>query len=94
MSAPCPTYGFLVDARLAPDLTDTARQELWQAFCDLVDARGLVLAGAFASGWPAALRSEASQATDADRQAIRGWAETRREIVRLEVGQLVDLSAE
>ncbi len=94
MSAPCPTYGFLVDVRLAPDVTDTTRQELWQAFCDVADARGLVLVGPSVAGWPVMLQSEASQATDSDRQAIRGWAETRREIVRLEVGQLVDLSAE
>jgi hypothetical protein len=53
-----------------------------------------VLARVNVGSWPAILKSEASQATDADRQAIQAWAATRREIVRLDVGQLVDLSAD
>lgn len=94
MAAPCPTYGFVVDVQLAPHVNSVAEVALWNSFCHALDARGLVCSGAKRAGWPSAVRSEASQATDADRQAIHEWAAMHKEIVGLDVGQLVDLSSD
>jgi hypothetical protein len=93
MSASCPTYGFVVDVQLAPHVNAVAQVALWNSFCHTLDARGLVCTGAKRAGWPTAVRSEASQATDSDRQALYQWAQKHEIIVGIEIGQLLDLSA-
>jgi len=93
MSASCPTYGFVVDVQLAPHVNAVAQVALWNSFCHALDARGLVCTGVKRAGWPTTVRSEASQATDADRQALHQWAAAHDIIVGIEIGQLVDLSA-
>jgi uncharacterized protein YggL (DUF469 family) len=93
MTAACPVYGFRVDVRLSPELNEVARLAVWNSFCHLMDAGGLVSAGAASAGWPVVIRSEASQATDADREAVCTWAAAHDGIVDVEVGRLVDLSA-
>jgi hypothetical protein len=94
MSAPCPVFGFEARAETHP-IDDDDRRALWRALeLDLLAQRGLVARClAFGSRLSFAVTSEASQATDADRQALEAWAATRPEIVSVDVGPLVDLAA-
>jgi uncharacterized protein YggL (DUF469 family) len=94
MTAPCPTYGFVVDVQLASHLSDADERALWDSFARIVETRGLVYAARVRSErWPCVVQSEASQATDADREAIRVWSSTHREIAGVDIGQLIDLSS-
>lgn len=92
MTAPCPTLGFRVALELAPGLATHARDDLSRAWLALLDARGLS-----ASGGGAAERreyvvtSEAAQATESDRDAVRGWLAAREELRAWRVGELEDL---
>jgi uncharacterized protein YggL (DUF469 family) len=94
MSAPCPIFGFRVELRLALGLSERTLGDLWRDFRrSIVDARGLDCAReASGDSWSIVLRSEASQATDGDREAVRQWAEGRSEIDSLEIGPLLDLA--
>ena len=95
MSAPCPVFGFRVELTLALGLSERTVGDLWRDFRrSIVDARGLTCERE-ASGdhWSMTLRSEASQATDTDREAVTGWGAGRSEIESLEIGPLVDLAA-
>ncbi|HEY4218656.1 MAG TPA: 50S ribosome-binding protein YggL [Gemmatimonadaceae bacterium] len=93
MSAACPTFAFVVDVQLDAHVNPVAQVALWNSFCHALDARGLICTGAKRAGWPTVVRGEASQATDADRQAISEWAASHVAIVGVDVGQLLDLSA-
>lgn len=93
MSAACPTFGFAVDVQFAPTVTDGERQALWESFVRLIGDRGLTVTEPLKPRWQCIVQSEASQAADADRQAVQEWAGERREIVGFAIGQLVDLSA-
>lgn len=94
MSAPCPVFGFRVELTLAVGLSERTVGDLWRDFRrSIVEARALTCERE-ASGdhWSMTLRSEASQATDADREAVSEWGSGRTEIEGLEVGPLVDLA--
>jgi uncharacterized protein YggL (DUF469 family) len=93
MSAACPTFGFTVDVQFAPGVTEADRQALWKSFVRLIDERGLTATEPMKRRWQCIVQSEASQAADADRQAVHTWAGARHEIVGVAIGQLVDLSA-
>lgn len=94
MSAPCPVFGFEARAEIRP-IDDDDRRALWRALeIDLLSQRGLVARClAFGGRLSFAVTSEASQATDADRTALEVWAESRPEILSMQVGPLVDLAA-
>jgi uncharacterized protein YggL (DUF469 family) len=94
VSAACPKFGFRVQVSMAFGLSERTIGELWSAFRrDVVDARGLVCERLVdADRWSMTLRSEASQATDGDREAVSEWGGGRSEIEALDVGPLVDLA--
>ena len=94
MSVPCPVFGFRVELTLALGLSERTVGELWRDFRrSIVETRALTC-DREASGdrWSMTLRSEASQATDSDREAVTQWGAGRTEIESLEVGPLVDLA--
>jgi uncharacterized protein YggL (DUF469 family) len=93
VSAPCPVFGFEVVLHLAPGVSESAARTLWREFvADVIEPRGLLCEGGTAAGrWSHVVHGEAGQATDADREAVAAWAESRREIASVDVGPLVDL---
>jgi uncharacterized protein YggL (DUF469 family) len=93
MSAACPVFGFVVEFRIQPGLDDAAEMALWDSFIgDAIEARGLMCGGgATGRQWSRVVRSEAGQATDADREAVISWSRARPEIVATTVGPLTYL---
>jgi hypothetical protein len=87
-------FGFEARAETRP-IDDEDRRELWCALrTEFLEPRGLTARSlAFGRLVSFAVTSEASQATDADRTALEGWAAARPEIVSLHVGPLIDLAA-
>ena len=93
VSAPCPILGFVVSFQVA-QVPDEQRLALWEDFTRLIERRGLCCdrgtTGAMSSH---AVRSEAGQATDADREAVLDWARAHGAIFSIDVGPLIDLAS-
>lgn len=93
MTAPCPNLGFVVSFQVA-QLSDEQRVSLWADFLRTIDGRGLCCdrgtAGAMSSH---VVRSEAGQATDADRDAVLEWARSHDMIFSIDVGPVIDLAS-
>jgi hypothetical protein len=96
MSAACPVFGFFVEFDLVESITDDQRQSLRSALRhDVLEPRGLSCVDRFIGPrWSLTVRSEASQATHADSQAVEAWADARREITAARIGPLLDLASE
>jgi uncharacterized protein YggL (DUF469 family) len=94
MSAACPLFGFVVELETASALADDELQNLRQSLrSEVLEPRGLTFADRFAGRqWSFTVRSEASQATHADQQAVEAWAATRAEVLSARVGSLVDFA--
>ena len=94
MSAPCPVFGFLVSIEIGAIAAGQVR-ELKAAFLhELVEPRGLTYSDRpDVRAWTFVVRSEAGQATDADRLAVETWARRRSEIVSVSVGPLLDFAS-
>jgi uncharacterized protein YggL (DUF469 family) len=95
MSAPCPTFGFLVVMELATTIDASAKRELRDSWIGFLETRGLTCAdGGTADETRAELKyvvaSEASQATETDREAAQAWLASRRELRVWQVGGLED----
>ena len=88
MTAACPELAFEIVLRLAPG---RGVREAWRdAFVAALDARGLSATG----GGDAPrylITRDGGQAVDADREAMRAWAEQRPEVLSVAVGPLIDL---
>jgi uncharacterized protein YggL (DUF469 family) len=85
-------YGFIVRFRMREGLDDTMETRLTDEFLRFLAGRGLVSSGGFSgTRWSHVIRSEASQATDADRAAVVDWASGRAEIEERDIGDVVDL---
>jgi uncharacterized protein YggL (DUF469 family) len=92
MTAPCPTFGFLVTMDPRAELGASARAPLWDDWIALLEARGLYCTGGQRGERLACVvASEASQATENDRLAIDAWLASRPELQHWDVGQLEDL---
>lgn len=92
MTAPCPAFGFSVALELAPGASLDA---LGAAFAALLESRGLRLRET--GRLPRreyVVTSEASQATELDRDAVGAWLGARPELARVRVGPLVDLAGD
>jgi uncharacterized protein YggL (DUF469 family) len=94
MSAPCPVFGFLERIEISANAADRMR-ELQDAFLrEVVEARGLTYSDRpDVHAWTFVIRSEAGQATDADRLAVETWAQRRSEITSVSVGPLLDFAS-
>ena len=87
-------YGFTIRFRMREGLDDAAETRLTDAFLKFLAGRGLVTSGGFSgTRWSHVIRSEASQATAADRAAVDDWASECVEIVGRDIGDIVDLDA-
>ena len=94
MSAACPQLGFSVELDMVHSASDATVTRLRRSFEELIEARGLVRKTERGGRtWTFVVRSEASQATDADRTAVMAWADARGEIIAARVGPIVDLGA-
>ena len=94
MTTPCPALGFVVVIEPIAGLGDAQRDALRLAWSTLLDARGLQAHGAIGSSRSAIpVSSEASQATDLDREAVREWLASRSELRQGSVGDIEDLGA-
>lgn len=88
-------FGFLVEWELAETLSSEQIRDVHLAFVrDVIEPRGL-MRDEHSSGRRAsfALRSEASQATDADRDAVEAWTHARSEIASARIGPLFDFAS-
>jgi uncharacterized protein YggL (DUF469 family) len=94
MSAACPVFGFLVSIEIRASDADRMR-ELHTAFLnEVAESRGLTYSDRpDVRAWTFVVRSEAGQATDADRLAVETWARRRCEIVSVSVGPLLDFAS-
>jgi uncharacterized protein YggL (DUF469 family) len=93
MTAPCPALGFRVtmDAGALPRERLDALLDAWT---DFLAARGLYSAGGGTAPMRVVVASEASQATENDRVAVRAWLASRPELRSWHVGDLEDLNRE
>ncbi|HVX41222.1 MAG TPA: 50S ribosome-binding protein YggL [Gemmatimonadaceae bacterium] len=94
MSGACPRYGFEVyltpRAGIARDAFATLRANL---LADVIEPNELTHTG---GGEPAArytLSRQGMQATEADRELVRRWADAHAAELSVEIGPLVDLDA-
>ena len=92
MSAPCPALGFIVElepvAGLSVGRLATLRAE-WAAFLDERGLRGRERRVGTELRFE--VESEASQATQNDRAAVKAWLATRAELAGCRVGEIHDL---
>ena len=95
MSAPCPVFGFVVEFEMSEALSSDQLRDVRLAFlAQVAEARGLVIDERRRDHrWTFLVRSEASQATDADRRAVEAWAQEQRAIVAVGVGPLLDFAS-
>jgi uncharacterized protein YggL (DUF469 family) len=94
MTAPCPVLGFVVVMEPAAGRPASDRDALRRAWSELLDTRGLVARGSIEAERPIVeVRSESSQATENDRDAVQAWLSSRGELRDWSVGDLEDLSA-
>jgi uncharacterized protein YggL (DUF469 family) len=96
MSAPCPTFGFLVVMELADGSETGPSHELRNAWIRFLETLGLYCTDGSGGDAEPGLRyvvaSEASQATESDRLAAQAWLAARRELLSWRVGKLEDFS--
>ena len=90
MTTPCPALGFQVVMELADAVAAESLRHEWLA---LLEGRGLACAGHLATGRrELTVTSEAAQATESDRAAVRAWLESRAELRAWRVGEIEDFS--
>jgi uncharacterized protein YggL (DUF469 family) len=93
VSASCPILGFRVVLELGP--RPSVDQDLVDAWIEFLAGRGLhCTGGGGAERMDFVVASDASQATESDRVAARAWLESRADLLRWRVGELVDLDQE
>lgn len=91
MTAPCPSFGFVVRIGLRPGLAGPDGARFWDTWVDFLASRGLCCTGGGGETHEYVVASDASQATESDREAVRAWLAARPELNDVEVSQLIDL---
>jgi uncharacterized protein YggL (DUF469 family) len=92
MSAPCPTFGFLVHARLRDARAKADANALRESLIEVIEANGLETGGGGGERTlDYAISREGSQATHADREVVLEWASRWSGVAEIEVSDLVDL---
>jgi uncharacterized protein YggL (DUF469 family) len=91
MTAPCPSFGFIVTRAFHVHVTGDGRARFEEAWTEFLEQRGLRSSGRVGASADYIISSEAAQATDLDRQAVEAWLATRSELGVWRVGELIDL---
>jgi uncharacterized protein YggL (DUF469 family) len=92
VTAPCPEFGFTVVMKPLEPIDAHALEALCDAWIDFLERRGLCCGGGGdGTCLEYAIASEASQATDSDREAVMEWLRARRDVESWNVGALIDL---
>jgi uncharacterized protein YggL (DUF469 family) len=91
MTAPCPSFGFIVTLEFQPGARDLDRTRFWSAWTRLLEEHGLYCTGGGGDSTEYVIASEAAQATDLDRRAVQAWLGARPELSMWRVGELIDL---
>jgi uncharacterized protein YggL (DUF469 family) len=94
VTAPCPTFGFVVSIDSRAELDDPTRKAFRDAWMGFLEQRGLYCGGGDLGDdtQEYVIVSDASQATDSDRTAVREWLRRRPELRAFRIGELIDLS--
>jgi uncharacterized protein YggL (DUF469 family) len=93
MSAPCPTFAFLVEIEIDPERAPDG-EGLWRELMAFVEQRGLLADGGRGHRlWTYRIHGEGMQATNADRVALENWLTKRPEVCIVQVGELFDLNS-
>jgi uncharacterized protein YggL (DUF469 family) len=92
MSAPCPILGFTVLVDLHESAGESQADALTQSLAELLASQGLVSSGGGRRQLLFVVGREGSQATEAERQRVKDWAETWSHVATIAVSDLVDFS--
>jgi uncharacterized protein YggL (DUF469 family) len=93
LSAPCPVLGFTISARLLAPSSDGDAEAMTNDLHDLLDANELMVRGGGYRELKYIVHREGSQATNADRELVVGWAGRWRSVARIEISDVVDVSS-
>lgn len=88
MTAPCPTFGFVVELQFRRELTDTATGRFWADWRSFLHSLGLRESR---RGPVVVVMGEGTQATDSDRVGAETWLAGRPELVAWRVSELGDV---
>ena len=91
MTAPCPSFGFLVTLAFRLGMDEHRRRAFRDTWIEFLEQRGLYCAGGGGDSGEYVVASDASQATDTDRRAVEAWIAQRPELSAWNVGELIDL---
>ena len=93
MSTACPRFGFTVRLDVAPSMNARDAAALMQRFVEHFESLRLQGSGGSRGPvWSGTIWREGSQAAHQDREAILAWTERHPEFIRVELGDIVDLS--
>lgn len=91
MTAPCPNLGFVVTFELVSSADQVAREQLADAWLAMLKSRSLCSSGGGEARLTYAVSSDAAQATNDDREAVKEWLASRAELSVWRVGEIEDL---
>jgi uncharacterized protein YggL (DUF469 family) len=91
MSAPCPTFGFVVHVRLRDSRTEADSDALGDSLIELLEANGLEMGAGSGRTLQYVVSREGGQATHADRELVLEWAGQWSSIAEIEISDLIDL---
>jgi len=90
MSAPCPTFGFVVRLRFRQVSPEANSRSVINDLMQVLDSNDLI-ASRSADGLEFVISREGSQATHADRELVLSWTERWKPIAEIDVSDLIDL---
>lgn len=91
MTAPCPSFGFIVTLTFHTHVGGAGRARFQEAWTEFLETRGLRWSGGVGVSPEYVVASEAAQATDLDRQAVEAWLADRSQLSAWRIGELIDL---
>ncbi|MGH7616936.1 MAG: 50S ribosome-binding protein YggL [Gemmatimonadaceae bacterium] len=92
MSAPCPTFGFIVRVTGTSPASAAELDALRDDLVETLEANGLVMTGGGRQTLEFVVSREGAQATDRDRILVLEWAGRFGRTAAIDVSDLVDLS--
>jgi len=91
MSAPCPILGFTVRIGLHESAPEAQGAALTQSLTQMLATHDLVASGGGRRQLLFIVSREGSQATEAERRLVEGWASKWSDVADIAVSDLVDL---